>query len=220
MATIFVDYENVHRSYGLRGAEYLNKGDKLFVFYSNVCDKIHNDDLIKIERSQCDFKIHKLVNSGKNALDFYIATKIGIEYQKGERQIVIVTGDKGFDAVVDFINSIPTTLDRKIIRSCNIERGLVALNDSGNSQRRRLIADGIALKDIAEAQAYIQAKADFLKNIERILKGTKFESDSDKIIDFIGTDSRPSKKTIYSNYLHEYGMKEGLELYRMIKEVV
>ncbi len=220
MAIVFVDYENVYMSYGLRGAEYLNKGDKLYIFYSDTCNKLHNDDIEKIKKSQCTFKISKLINPGKNALDFYIATKLGMEYQKGERQIVIVSNDKGFDAIIDFINSNQTTLERKIIRSFNIERGLLMLSDPGNSHRRRLIAESIGTKDIAEAQAHIQARADLRENLENALIGTKFEAASSNIIAFIDADNRPSKRTIYSNYLHEYGIQEGLELYRILKEVM
>jgi hypothetical protein len=220
MAVIFVDYENVSLSGGLRGAEYLNSRDRLLVFYSEICGKIRNIDYEKIKKAKCDFKIHKLINPGKNALDFYIATRVGMEYQKGERQLVIVSKDKGFSAVRDFINAIPCTVNRKIVQSSSIEQGLLMLSDVGNEHRRSVIAENNGLRDIAEAQAYIQAKADLRDAIEEALMGTRFEKESSKIIDFVDSDIKPSKKMIYSNTLHEYGIKDGLELYRILKEVV
>ncbi|WP_026661400.1 PIN domain-containing protein [Butyrivibrio proteoclasticus] len=220
MATIFVDYENVFEVDGLRGAEYLNAGDKLFIFYSDVCGKVRNGDFERIKNAKCDFKIQKLVHSGKNALDFYIATKLGMEYQKGDRQIVIVSRDKGFSAIQDYLNTIPSTVDRRIIRSKNIEDGLLKLTDVGNEHRRKAIAEKNGYKDLAEAHAYIQAKAELRDEIEKVLHGTKFEAESSKIISFIDSESRPSKRAIYSNSLHEYGLQEGLELYRILKEVV
>ena len=43
MAVVLVDYENVVAARGLKGVEYLNSGDKLFIFYSSCCKKIRAD---------------------------------------------------------------------------------------------------------------------------------------------------------------------------------
>lgn len=220
MAIILVDYENVSLSGGLRGVEYLNKSDKLYVFYSDVCKTVRNKYFDEIKQSKCEFKIQKLVNPGKNALDFYIATRLGMEYQRGERQIVIVSKDKGFSAILDCIYAIPSTTERKIVRCASIEEGLLLLTDQGNEYRRKIIAQKNGLVDIAEAQAYVQARADLREELEKALMGTKFEKESAKIIEFIDSDIKPSKKKIYSNSLHEFGLQEGLELYRILKEVV
>ena len=134
--------------------------------------------------------------------------------------MVIVSNDKGFMAVTDYMNTLPDASDIRIVRSSSIENGLSMLSDDNNEYRRRRIIENNQMKDLFEAQAYIQAKANLQETIYNILMGTKFEKDSVKISKILHMDTRPSKKTIYCNYLHEYGLKEGLELYRMLKEVV
>lgn len=220
MAVVLVDYENVSSSRGMRGVEYLNAGDKLYVFYSACCAKIRNEEVNYIKNSNCDFKVVKLVKKGKNGLDFYIATTIGMEYEKGERQIVIVSNDKGYIAIADYINSLPCASNRRIIRSANIENGLAMLSDVNNEDRRRLIVENNEMRDLVEAQKYIYSKTVMRKAIEKVLKETKFEVDAKKIIEYFESVDSPSKKAIYTNYLHEYGLKEGLELYRILKNVI
>ena len=43
MATILVDYENVHGSNGLKGVEVLTERDTLIIFFSEACRKIKRE---------------------------------------------------------------------------------------------------------------------------------------------------------------------------------
>ena len=104
MATILVDYENVSMTDGLKGAEYLDENDTLIIFYSQCCEKIRAEYIEMIEKSRCEFKTYKLAHAGKNALDFYIAVECGCLSMAGEKQIIIISKDKGFEAIVDFFN--------------------------------------------------------------------------------------------------------------------
>ena len=85
MATILVDYENVFASDGLKGVDALRKDDTLIVFYSDSCRKIRQDFIKTIDASGCKFRILKLKNPGKNALDFYIAIECGMLVSGGEK---------------------------------------------------------------------------------------------------------------------------------------
>ena len=117
MATILVDYENVSSSGGLKGVEYLNEKDTLIIFYSQCCEKIRAEYIEMIEKSRCGFKIYKLSRTGKNALDFYIAVECGFISANGEKQIAIVSKDKGFSAIADFFrikNEIENVMILKI----------------------------------------------------------------------------------------------------------
>ena len=119
MATILVDYENVSTTDGLKGVEYIDM----------------------IEKSQCKFKTYKLAKTGKNALDFYIAVACGILGEQGEKQISIISKDKGFVAVSDFFR-IQEELDGVIVRvASNVENALVALNAPEDEARKRLIRE-------------------------------------------------------------------------------
>ena len=104
MAAILVDYENVGNVNGLRGVDVLNKGDTLIIFFSGNCGKIRTDYMQQIKESQCQFRAVKLKTAGKNGLDFYIATECGIISERGEKQIAIISNDKGFQAVIDFFS--------------------------------------------------------------------------------------------------------------------
>lgn len=74
-----VDFENV-RSGGLRGVDYLEESDYLTIFFSNAAHSCENRYLEDIERSGCHFDTCKLKNTGKNGLDFYIASRVGEFY--------------------------------------------------------------------------------------------------------------------------------------------
>lgn len=74
-----VDFENV-RSSGFRGVDYLERSDYLTIFFSNAAHSCENRYLEDIERSGCHFDICKLKSTGKNGLDFYIASRVGEFY--------------------------------------------------------------------------------------------------------------------------------------------
>jgi len=218
MAAILVDYENVQQHNGLKGLKYLKPCDKLYLFYSNTCNMIRGDELEEIKRSRCFFKSYKLVNSGKNALDFYIATKCGMEYQNNETQFVIVSNDKGFHAVQDFIH----VQDGKtrVIRSCNIELGLAQLEDFENVGRAKEIQANMGLVDIEQECLRMEAKCEAIHSVISALMDTKYESNTAKIVSFIEASNEVSKKQLYIRSLHEFGMKDGLELYQMLKNAI
>lgn len=54
-----IDYENVNYA-GLEGTEFLEKGDTVSIFFSDVSDKIVAYRMRDIEMSGCNFEICKL----------------------------------------------------------------------------------------------------------------------------------------------------------------
>ena len=106
MPALLVDYENVSGSNGLKGADALCEKDTLIIFYSNCCTRIRYDHMQDIIESGCKFRVIKLKGAGKNALDFYIAAECGVMSERGEDEIAIISNDKGFQAVIDFLSLI------------------------------------------------------------------------------------------------------------------
>lgn len=82
MLHFLVDFENVGNQ-GLQGTSWLNAEDSITIFFSQTKAKIEQRKLQQIIRSKCDFQICRLDKTGKNALDFYIATRVGEIYGSG-----------------------------------------------------------------------------------------------------------------------------------------
>ena len=153
MATILIDYENVFASNGLKGVDALKEDDKLIIFYSNSCGKIRKDYLQSIEISGCDFRIVKLKNPAKNALDFYIAAECGALSARGETQMAIISNDKGFQAVLDYFRINPAMSEVCLIKAGNIESALVALSSSEDADRRIRLRERSTMLDLAAEHA-------------------------------------------------------------------
>ena len=126
-----VDFENV-RSDGLRGVDYLEESDYLTIFFSNAAHSCENRYLEYIERSRCHFNTCKLKKAGKNALDFYIASRVGEFYGTGHTErIAIISKDQGYKAVRDYWNArLPS--NNKIIISPSVEKSLISSNENSD----------------------------------------------------------------------------------------
>ena len=112
-----IDYENVHED-GLYGIEMLKKDDKIFVFF-NMGDKenVENGKLREAAEKGISIQSVVLYKRGKNALDFYIASKIGELCGRGMQQdIAVISGDKGFQALCEYWMYVADIRKRIILR--------------------------------------------------------------------------------------------------------
>ena len=112
-----IDYENVHEE-GLYGIEMLKKDDRIFVFY-NMGDKenVENGKLREAAEKGISFQNIVLYKRGKNALDFYISSKIGEICGQGIHQdIAVISGDKGFQALCEYWMYVADIRKRIILR--------------------------------------------------------------------------------------------------------
>lgn len=220
MATILVDYENVHGSRGLKGVEYLTEKDHLIVFYSTVCMKIAAEYMDSIKKSGCKFSIYKLKRSSKNALDFYIATEAGRLSALGTEEMIIVTQDKGFEAIADFFTVNEALASTRLAISSDIERGLVTLSDPETVERRRLIQRKLQIVDLEVEYGRIQEANAVREKISQLLQDTEYKSMTDNIIKFFSDNKKETSKKLYTGTLHEFGLKDGVAIYRLLKDVV
>ena len=158
MATILVDYENVVGTNGLKGVDTLQNDDVFIIFYSSCCGKIRNEYMQEIKNSGCEFRIIKLKGTGKNALDFYIATECGIASEKGEKQLAIISNDKGYQAVMDFFEVRKTVQDIQIIRAGNVETALTMLETAENAGRREKLQNRMEMVELETEYAKWEKK--------------------------------------------------------------
>lgn len=217
MAAILVDYENINGLNGLKGTDALCADDMLIIFYSNCCSKIRADHLQEIKDSGCEFKVVKLKGAGKNALDFYIAAECGIISERGEKQIGIISNDKGFQAIIDFFCVNADAARAQIVKAGNIETAFTLFNSARDIQRRKMLQNRMSTLDLAVECARIEERNKMRKELKEILENTDYEEKTAEIIDFIEDKKYQGKKKLYTDSLHLFGKKDGIAIYHMIK---
>lgn len=216
MPTILVDYENVSGSDGLKGVDVLSKNDTLIIFYSKQCEKIRCEYVQKIEDSGCEFKVVKLAKSGKNALDFYIAAECGTISERGEKQIVIISKDKGYQAVIDYLSAQYENLE--IVKAGSVEVALTMFRDQENSNRRALLHKRMKPTDLGAECARIKEKNRMHEEIKIMLKESGYESMAVEIINLLDHKKAQGKKALYTSSLHCFGREEGRAIYRLVRD--
>lgn len=214
MLYFMVDFENV-RSAGLQGSEYLHSDDSVTIFYSDCCLQVESGKIQQIFSAGCEFDICKLKSAGKNALDFYIASRVGEAFGGGYRgDIAIVSNDKGFRAVQEYWrNAVPS---RKVVLKPDIEQCIASSGEiSDRSQSIRKKKKVVSLE--GEFEKYKERKRIQLE-VKALFDNTKYGTEIGKIVDIIQKKSTP--KLLYLDTLKRFGKKDGLEIYSKIKEVV
>lgn len=215
---LLVDYENVNYN-GLIGSEYLSPEDNLIIFYSKPCKYIHNYRARQIMDSGCRFDICKLVNKRKDALDFYIAVKVGeILAQDDDVNVGIVSNDKGFKNVKDYWEGRITPINRLVsgetIASC-------ILSSAESTKRKTIVQKNMTrvelenvIQEYKERESLNRIKEALIEEFEK----TEYEKLIPQIIDIVEKSS--NSKTLYINSLKFFGKEKGLGVYRQLKQVV
>lgn len=205
---ILVDVENVSNA-GLRGSEYLLASDHVILFYSDAASHLEARYLEDIRNSGCGFEICRLVRGRKNALDFYIATRLGEIFGGGGRgPALIVSRDDGFQSLRDYW-SARAEPSRRVLVSENIERGIVSLNLP--DQRTALIRQRMKSTDISAFHAACEERGRLRRMLEESFAGTE------EIEAFLNLKKESGPKVIYLDALRRFGRKNGLEVYRRLK---
>lgn len=220
MAVFLVDYENVVSYGGLKGIRFLNEQDKIVIFFSEVCPNIRKDELDPIINSGCGFKTYKLVKTGKNGLDFYISVETGAQIEQGEKQIAIISNDKGFQAVVDYVQLKYEEKDVCICRAQNIEIAITSLNDPEDTDRRSLVKDGMSKINLENAYREYEEEQKLEESIRSSFYGTAYEGKIPEILQNLSGHGSKTRKEIYTGFLHTFGRVGGTEIYRTAKSIL
>lgn len=220
MAAILIDYENVGAKNGLDGVEFLNSNDKMFIFYSNAYEKIRAEYIRTIEKSGCEFRIHKLLNARNNALDFYIATECGVLFRDGETQIAIISNDKGFASIIDFFKVRQVAEDMKVVLAPNIETGIMSLNSPTDANRRKLIAENSESLNLSVEYARIEERNKLRNAIVQAFVDTPYVEKAAQIIEYVEENREKKGRALYTSALHSFGRTSGTDIYKILKTVV
>lgn len=208
-----VDYENVGNA-GMKGCHYLNDSDHVIIFYSDARKHMERRFLEDITNGGCVFEICKLYKSGKNALDFYITTRLGELFGGGfEGTAVIVSQDNGFHAVCDYWEKRAVPKRRVLLSDC-VEDGIVSGNE--NSERT------IELRKLRESLTIEGYFADYTERmriksvIKNLFAETEYEGMTGEIQKLL-EEKEKTPKVIYLNCLHSFGRDNGLAIYNRMK---
>ena len=206
-----IDFENVGNA-GMKGCDYLDARDHVIIFYSEARKHMEQRILEEITSSGCVFDICKLCKAGKNALDFYIASRLGELIGEGyEGGIVIVSNDSGFQAVREYWEKRALYKRKTLISSC-VKDGIVSGNE--NDERTKMLRH---LREKISIGGYHSAYTEKMRVksvLEKLFKGTEYEGRIEEIQNMI---TGKSPKLIYLSSLHMFGKKSGLEIYNRIK---
>ena len=215
MIHFMIDFENT-RSRGLQGAEYLQADDSVTIFYSQVCMKIEQKRFCQLKESGCGFRICKLQKSGKNALDFYIASRIGEMYGQGYTGMTaIVSNDAGFRAVKEYWKS-SAAVSRDIILRPNIEQCIFSSGE--NSFRQRRISAEMQEIHLEEEYEKYAEQQRIRKGLEYSFANTDYENMIGQIMNMI--ESPKPLKILYLDSVKQFGKRDGLHIYHMVKQII
>lgn len=208
-----IDFENVGNA-GMKGYGYLDARDHVIIFYSDAMRNIERRVIEAISSCGCIFEVCKLCQSGKNALDFYIVSRLGELIGSGYDGIaVIVSQDGGFRAVQDYWGK-RAAHRRRMCLAPNIEEGIVNVNE--NDTRTRELKKMRETLNIGWYYSIYAEKIRIKKVLEKLFEGTEYQEMTDEIQNLIhGKEKTP--KIIYHDSLHRFGRKHGLEIYRKLK---
>ena len=216
MSVILVDYENTGHL-GLNGVEYLKEEDILVVFYSDPNIRTRRENLILIEESGCVFRTCKLIRAGKNYLDRYIDVAVGEYYQKGEREIAIISKDKGYQAVMDYFSAMGVDTLR-IVRSKDIESALCNFVDSEvDKERRDLISFRRTQVNIEEYSIRMDERNAIIAGIKEELSKSPYWYRTKDVCEFATNQTFPGRKAMYTNALKSFGREEGIVIYNILR---
>lgn len=210
---ILVDYENVSND-GLIGTEYLDRDDKVTVFYSDTNTTIQKGFFYDLAKRAGSFDTVKLKQVRRNGLDFYIATRIGqlLETNPDEK-ILIISKDQGYLAVTDYCEKYAGMRD-EIQLAETIEAGLLVID--GDTERRRKILDSRKVVSLETEYALYNERNSLYRQIAELLSNTPYMDDIDRIFGIMEYSSTPKEK--YAATLHAFGVKRGQEIYRIMKK--
>ncbi len=214
MIHFMVDWENIQHN-GLQGSQYLCPTDSVTIFYSDVCNRIEQGELQNLLHSGCELQICKLVRASKNALDFYISSRIGALFGSGYRgQVAIVSRDKGFQAVQDYWTHCVKPR-RKIIISPSLETCIVAMGEV--SERQKNIKRALQVVDLEREFQKYDGKQYICREAMRLFADVAYQDRMEQIMALMQYKSGQNRE-LYLQALKQFGKKDGLEIYHRVKQ--
>lgn len=217
MFHFMIDLENT-RSRGLQGAEYLCPEDYVTIFYSQSCLKVERGKLQQIVDAGSGLDICRLQKIGKNAMDFYIASRIGELFGSGYPGIVaIVSNDKGYNAVLDYWSSCVKPA-RKVILQPDIERCIGYSNE--DSARKAGIQGNLQEVNLETQFGLYKERFRTRRELADCLADTGYQDLLGQIVNVVEAGKEHGRRELYLDTVKRFGKKKGLDIYTKIKQSI
>ena len=217
MFHFMIDFENTW-SKGLQGAEYLSPDDRVTIFYSNSCLKVEKGKLQQIIDAGSMLDICRLQRAGKNALDFYIASRIGALFGEGYLgRVAIVSNDKGSSAVQDYWAKCAKP-SRRIILQPNIEQCIGCSDEE--SERRKLVQEKLQEVNLEAQYKLYGERLKMRRALEGSFEDTAYRDLLGQIVSIVEEQKGRGRRLLYLDTIKRFGRKKGLEIYSKIKQAI
>ena len=146
-------------------------------------------------------------------MDFYIASRIGELRASGvNERIAIISKDTGYAAVKDYIDC-KYVKAKKIILSSTIKSAI--LQECKKDQRTVLTRYGVSNVSIEDFRNELEAERSGKINVFKLLSETRHIKNGHTVQRIVDADNH--KVPVYRKLVHEFGQKDGLDIYRRIK---
>ena len=209
-----VDYENVSNE-GLMGYEFLMPEDKLYLFYSESVRNIRKQISLKIFHPSMDVHLYKLRTARKNAIDFYIASKLGEVIERYDlKKAAVVTKDQGFQSIADFWGHVSEKQCKVILEKSIAE---CILKFGNNDEQYRTVKYQMMPVPLENVYNEYEQQKDLEGRVKIQLAGTEFEEECSKVIDIFA--HADNKKGLYLSSLKQFGRERGTRLYASIRDI-
>ncbi|MCD8045978.1 MAG: PIN domain-containing protein [Clostridiales bacterium] len=196
------------------GVEYLYNTDCMEIFFSKTCEKISRKNMDYILKSGCGFQIYKLRKTGKNALDFYIVSRIGEMLGTGcNGKIVAVSRDKGYSAIKDYYWMTRGLPKDRILLSHSVKTGIVSSNE--NSVRKKQIIGESEQISIESEYARYAERQRMNNKLKILFRDTEYDNEIAQICELAETEKKP--RDLYLGSLKRFGREDGTKIYRYLK---
>lgn len=210
-----VDLENVKNS-GMKGCESLLPEDTVEIFFSEAFPNISHGIFENIKKSGCDIKICKLQNQRKNALDFYITSRIGELIGSGySGQIAIISHDKDYKSVQEYWREC-SDVKRRILLSGTITESIISANQA--NERTRMLRKQEKMVSIEVEYAKFEESRRIHTLLAEQFSGTEYAEQLAEIEEVY--EKRNDKKVLYLDSLKRFGRKNGIQIYNQMKQLI
>lgn len=200
MRYFLVDYENIGEM-DLYGGDYLAKDDTIIIFYSDYRPNIRKDLWDQLTSSGCNIKVYKVKTHHANALDFCLITEASTLLASGDNQVVIISGDKGFDASLEYLKE----KKQKMWRAVSLEKALNIWSQETKPFETRL--------NLGNAISLYNQNRNLYEKISTGVKSLKIKANIDELIELKKTKS---KCALYNAVRHLYGDAMGRKVYEVL----